>query len=390
VRAYYSKLERRAERIENPVERLRFLRREMPAASGKLSTLQPFLRHAGQYLRARRVHYIALGAVPVVLALVPGPVSRSGAADILDRENRLIVPPSHPVWLIDSSELREAYSNGLQVDLTYTRANERRKSYPIFPLTGGQAAAKTATQPAGIVFHTTESLLAPFEESRNGRLTELGRNVLEYVRQQRAYHYLIDRFGRVFRVVPESDRANHAGKSIWADSRGIYVNLNASFLGVAFETQTGTTATAATPAQIVAGRMLVEMLRWRYRLSPEDCITHAQVSVNPLNMRIGSHTDWAGNFPFASLGLPNNYSIALPSLYAFGFDYDSTFLNSTGGGWRGLQLAEDQLRRKAEAESIPLPQYRSMLRHRYRDITTALDTTLQNDQNEGGSESHER
>ena len=38
----------------------------------------------------------------------------------------------------------------------------------------------------------------------------LGESLLEYVRRGRAYHYLIDRFGRVYRVVAESDAANHA------------------------------------------------------------------------------------------------------------------------------------------------------------------------------------
>jgi N-acetylmuramoyl-L-alanine amidase-like protein len=336
----------------------------------------------------------------VMLAMVPSPASHSGAADISDREKRLAVPGStdlaaslsaaHSVWLIESSELREVYSNGLQIDLTFTTSNRPRERYAIFPLSGERAVVKTDTQPAGVVFHTTESLLAPFEEDQNRQLKQLGRNLLEFVREQRAYHFIIDRFGRVFRVVAESEAANHAGKSVWADSRGIYVNLNTSFLGIAFETQTSAAETVATPAQIAAGKMLIEMLRWRYHISPEDCVTHAQVSVNPLTMRIGTHTDWAGSFPFASFGLPNNYSIALPSLYAFGFDYDGAFLNATGGGWQGLHLAEDQVRRKAAAEAIPVPRYRSILQHRYRDITTALNTTLQNDRNEGGIETRER
>ena len=49
---------------------------------------------------------------------------------------------------------------------------------------------------------------------------------------------MIDRFGRVFRIVRESDSANHAGNSVWADQHWVYVNLNESFFGVAFEAQT--------------------------------------------------------------------------------------------------------------------------------------------------------
>ena len=53
--------------------------------------------------------------------------------------------------------------------------------------------------------------------------------MLEFVKQNRSYHFVIDRFGRVFRIVKESDSANHSGMSIWGDDKGVYVNLNPSF-----------------------------------------------------------------------------------------------------------------------------------------------------------------
>jgi hypothetical protein len=101
-------------------------------------------------------------------------------------------------------------------------------------------------------------------------------------------------------------------------------------------------------------------------------VTHAQVSVNPQNMRIGSHTDWAGKFPFAKIGLPDNYSLPLASLYVFGFDYDSLFLRVTGTRWRGLDLAEMQVARQAAAEGLETAKYRAKLQHRYKDIASAL------------------
>jgi hypothetical protein len=149
------------------------------------------------------------------------------------------------------------------------------------------------------------------------------------------------------------------------------VNLNDSFLGVALEAQTEATD-QVTPAQISAAKVLTEMLRSRYNISAENCVTHAQVSVNPLNMRIGAHTDWASNFPFAGLGLPDNYTIPLPSLYAFGFTYDDVFLRATGTRWKGLALAEEQVSRQAALERVPAVRYRAMLRHRYKDIAAAL------------------
>ncbi|PYT35600.1 MAG: hypothetical protein DMG58_01625 [Acidobacteria bacterium] len=59
-----------------------------------------------------------------------------------------------------------------------------------------------------------------------------------FIARNRLYHFVIDRFGRVFRAVAETDYANHAGHSIWADERHIYWNLNQSFVGIAFEAQT--------------------------------------------------------------------------------------------------------------------------------------------------------
>src|ERR1019366_4011438 len=246
---------------------------------------------------------------------------------------------------VDRSETLEQYSNGLRVDLTFVASNRRRTLFPVYSL-AGDGTFETGRDPVGIVYHTTESLLANFQEDQTHRLKQLGRNLLEVIRKRRACNYLIDRFGRVFRVVQDSDAANHAGTSVWADASGIYVNLNDSFLAVAFEAQTGA-VDEVTPAQILAARILTEMLRARYGISPENCVTHAQVAVNPVNMRIGSHTDWASKFPFQELGLPDNYAVPLPSLYAFGFNYDGLFLHATNGKWSGLERAEEQVQKQA-------------------------------------------
>ena len=80
--------------------------------------------------------------------------------------------------------------------------------------------------------------------------------------------------------------------------------------------------------------MLIEMLRARYQIQAGNCVTHAQVSVNPANMRVGYHVDWASEFPFEALGLTNNYAAALPSIWAFGFESDSAYLDAAGGQLR--------------------------------------------------------
>lgn len=357
--AQASRIERRAAQIQDPIHRLRFLRREMPVA-------RP---------RAFRPEWTAL---LMMLVLIPAPTP-AGVAEISTLERRMLAPvtsvpnaPAHPpIWRVERSASSELYSNGLRIDLTFTAHNRPRAHFPIFPLTGSHAAARTGTQPVGIVYHTTESHLAPFAEDENRRLKQLGRNLLDVIRREYSYHYVIDRFGRVFRVVEEADAANHSGYSVWADADGIYVNLNDSFLGVAFEGQSGA-VNQVTPAQVSAAKILTEMLRARYGIAAANCVTHAQVSVNPLNMRIGAHTDWGGSFPFAAVGLPDNYTVPLPSLYAFGFEYDAAFLNATGARWKGLDLAENQLECKAAAEGLSVVRYRADLRRRYKDLTAAL------------------
>lgn len=94
--------------------------------------------------------------------------------------------------------------------------------------------------------------------------------------------------------------------------------------------------------------------------------------MNPVNMRIGSHTDWASNFPFNELGLPDNYSIPLASLYAFGFGYDDLFLQAADGKWAGLERAEEQLQRQAAAQQLSVTRYQAMLQHRYKNIAASL------------------
>lgn len=357
-------VETRAGRIQDPVERLRFLRREMWVP-----------RQPGPVAAPRWRGGLLIAGLVALVGIVPLP---TGTAETVkgerlvahSSENALAASVPH-VWLVDKSDSTELYSNGLRIDLAFAVANRPRNRFPIFSLAGGPEPVDEGSKPVGIVYHTTESNLAPFEEEENHQLQRLGRNLMEWVREYRSYHYVIDRFGRVYRIVQEADAANHVGNSIWADSRGVYVNLNDSFLGVSFEGQTGA-VDEVTAAQVAAGKVLTEMLRSRYGIATEDCVTHAQVSVNPQNMKIGEHTDWAGKFPFAGVGLPDNYSIPVASMYVFGFDYDSVFLRATGTRWRGLDLAEMRVARRAAAENLETKQYRAILRHRYKDIASAL------------------
>jgi hypothetical protein len=102
-------------------------------------------------------------------------------------------------------------------------------------------------------------------------------------------------------------------------------------------------------------------------------VTHAQVSVNPDNRRIGWHSDWGRGFPFVEIGLPDNYEQPLPSLFLMGFEYDNVYVNATGPGiWRSLAVAEDRLHEAADARGRTVAEYRTLLQKRYSDEIRAL------------------
>jgi hypothetical protein len=285
------------------------------------------------------------------------------------------------VWLVDKTNEFEVYSNGLRIENELSVSGEPRW-YSLIVRGRGTQFGPRRSQPAGIVFHITESDQAPFEPNQNHALKRIGKDLLLFVRNKRAYHFLIDRFGRVHRIVNESDAANHAGNSVWADSSWLYLSLNASFLGVAFEAHTEPDQPPVNHAQIHAAKVLTEMLRSKYNVPAENCVTHAQVSVNPSNMRIGWHTDWGKNFPFEDVGLPNNYEPPNPAIAVFGFAYDEAYMQSTGPAlWKGLALADERIREAAAEHGIEVAEYRKILKKRYRDQLEALRDQDANEEN---------
>lgn len=357
----------RAGGIQDPVEKLRFLRATMSAAG-----TQPLLSRTNVGTLAT-----------AVLLLVPASTVTDAKYESLPRA---AAPPvieaaaeaaSGRVWVVEKKDGHEIYSNGLQIETRYATRNRPRSYQRLDPASNFEFSAESRSEPAGIVFHTTESELAPFEPGYNRALVRLGEELILYIRHHHAYHYLIDRFGRVFRVVEESDTANHAGHSAWIDEHWAYLNLNHVFLGIAFEAQSAaadTDESRVTEAQIHSARILTAMLRSRYGIPAANCVTHAQVSVNPSNMRIGYHTDWAANFPFRAMGLPDNYARPLPSVLAFGFQYDSVFVKLMGEhAWPGLQAAEGAVESAAEAAHVTTQQYRVRLKRRYRERLAAIE-----------------
>ena len=307
----------------------------------------------------------SLGLALLLIPLSPAREAVLAPAAVLQTE------PPPAVWLLEAAADHDSFSNGLRVENLYQTATHPR-AYQVFAPDSDTLLPRT--EPAGIVYHATESDLAPFAPEENARLQRIDEALLDYVRRRQSYHFVVDRFGRVYRIVAETDAANHAGHSVWAGRQWVYCNLNAAFLGIAFEARTEAGRDEPlNAAQIRAGRALTDMLRSRYRIATENCVTHAQVSVNPDNMRIGYHTDWAANFPFAAMGLPDNYRLPVASVRLFGFGYDSQFLQASNGrAWEGLSIAAETLAEQAAARGLSSEGYARQLQKKYRTKMAAL------------------
>jgi hypothetical protein len=296
-------------------------------------------------------------AVAAGLALASYPRSRpepaaaparaaAPAFEALESLPRALAPAR--IWLAQSGPGFELYSNGLRIDTTGAVAGEPRR-YRVFEVGKGMGG-EVHDRPVGIVYHTSESDIWPLEESFNERLRDSSQNLLRYLRKNRVYHYLIDRFGQVFRVVEERDKANHAGMSVWSAGSRIYLNLNGPTIGVSFETRwEGGRALPITRAQLEAGRGLTDYLRHKWSIEAEMCVTHGLASVNSKKHLIGHHVDWARGFPFEAFGLPDHHRRASPAVALFGFGYDEQFLAVMGEPWAGVGEAERQLAADAAA-----------------------------------------
>ncbi len=358
------KIERHAGQIHSPIARLRFLQETMNQPLWRARKSRILTAFAGSWL---------LFTLPPLVRPVPAidAVFRPPAATPQPASANVRLEATKAVWQIEKTDAFETYSNGLRIDNRFSVAGHPR-SYVVFSATKPEnMRSERRSRPAGIVFHTTESLQVPFEAGKDSALKRAGASLLAYVRHKKAYNFVIDRFGRVYRVVQESDAANHAGNSVWSDPEWIYVNLNQSFIGVSFEARTlpGQTEATVNPSQIWSAALLTQMLRQRYGIPAGNCVTHAQVSVNASSMEIGYHMDWASSFPFDQVGLPDNYALPLPDVYLFGFEYDSSFTRRAGERLQQeAQISEQVLREHATEASLPVPAYKKALRERYQKL----------------------
>jgi hypothetical protein len=372
-----SALEWRARWFSDPVDRLQFLRR---TASGPGKPFNRWTR-VSRHLPALVVLGLAATVVASFFHFSPHATASAHSAPAPTRTTprqvatQQAAQPVGSIWLVKNTAQFDLYSNGLRIESQFAASTAPRQYLAFSRSSDATSAGQFRSDPAGIVFHTTESHIAPFQEDQNQTLQRAGEGLLEFVNRTRAYHFVIDRFGRVFRVVRETDYANHAGNSIWADDTSVYINLNQSFLGVAFEARStyGAGDLPLTEAQVHAGRVLTDMLRARFQIQPGNCVAHAQVSVNPDNSRAGYHVDWAANLPFGALGLANNYEEPLASVALFGFEADEALAARGGAPLAiGIAAAEAQLARSAALQGVSAEIYRRTLQRRYRDAIRAL------------------
>ena len=297
----HKSIERKAHRIEDPIARLRYLKSRMAAANAPAKPRRSFGRLP------------AIGMMLTVAVLLSPGYQASNTEDNLPplASAPHIAPPAPKpvakVWLVDKDGDDETYSNGLRIDDRYAVSNQSRLFYPVYQRTAIDAEQpEWRSEPAGIVYphHRKRSGAVRRRPERQAQTDRPGR-CCSYISRNHCYHFLIDRFGQVFRVVQESDVAYHAGNSVWADDQVRLRQSEHQLPGHRLRD-----ADAAGPG---LGRRPIRRRSTRRACSRRccaasidipatNCVTHAQVSVNPANMLVGYHTDWAGNFPFQRSG----------------------------------------------------------------------------------------
>ena len=313
---------------------------------------------------------------------VPFPEPTAGPAGKMDERESFPEYVEQPIWLVEKSKDAETYSNGLQIITTFAVKNIPR-SYVVFPKKDNTLPGKDrlSNRIRGILYHTSEGDMVPLKPEKNRLLKKFSSQLQRYVSRKKGYHYLIDRFGRVYRIVREENAAFHGGKPVWANKDSIFLNLNHAFLGICFEgkgfeevhepnsTKTKLRAvddTVITQAQIQSGKELTDWLRFHYKIPQSNCVPHGIASVYPKDRLVGYHLDLAHGFPFHRFGLHNKYRGMIPSIVEFGFKWDRHFSEALNDKiWPGIIRSEEFLKTKAKQKGLSLKAYRKRLHERF-------------------------
>jgi hypothetical protein len=299
-----------------------------------------------------------------VFEQISAPLESEGPGAPALARDRIGKPPEE-VWLVKDDGDEELWSNGLRVVTTYEAEGEPRHFFA-FPK-DGSPPVPSGPRPAGIVYHASESDMAPFGAAFNRDILSTTQDLAGWLSRRRIYNYLIDRFGQVYRIVSDETVAIHAGVSVWGDGTSYYLNLNDSFIGVAFESRwSAASGDDITTAQVQSALALTDLLRARYRIDDANCVPHGLVSVNAGKRLIGYHADWGRNFPFSALGIEDHYQTPPASVTAFGFGYDQDLASRLGGAvWPGVLAGEREIEERARAEGVDAQTLRARLQRRY-------------------------
>ena len=159
-----------------------------------------------------------------------------GSASALAATTAKYLPDYKPdkVWQVGHDGESETYSNGCRILTRYETENYPRNYYTI-PREAETDGEQARHDIVGIVYHTSESDIVPFIPKNNDAIQKRSQGLIEFIRRNKSYNYVIDRYGGIYRVVRDDHTAFHAGNSIWADDQYIYVVLNESFIGICFE-----------------------------------------------------------------------------------------------------------------------------------------------------------
>jgi len=340
----------------------------------------------------------ALGAPLIVMATAAN-VNDWTALETAPPEPTVVSVVDEPIWHVETKGEFELYSNGLRISNEFVTEGES-KAMPV--MSGGRGLdlhsldgrIEWRNGPIGVVYHTTVSDAIPsFAEQNNDLIRQKSSSLLRYIRREKLYNFVIDRFGRAFRIVPETQTAFHAGFSMWGHGHERYIDLNDGFIGVAFETRPEAVDPDAdkeltvTAAQVATARLLTQVIRKLYNIPTQNCITHEMVAVNPSDMLIGRHTDWAGRFPFEQVGLPDNYELPLHSIADWGFSYGRDLVRTLGGEvWPGISEGERMFGIEARSRGMTEDQFRQARRKVFGELRIKLKSERQNKHDQRAAE----
>ncbi len=116
-------------------------------------------------------------------------------------------------------------------------------------------------------------------------------------------HYVIDRDGTIYQLVPEDKRAWHAGVSEW----GTMTDLNSHSIGIEFQCPSPNTDELGTftDEQIAAGIELCRDIITRYHIPLENVVAHSDIAPGR-KKDPGPHFPW-DQFVKAGLALQHRH-----------------------------------------------------------------------------------